>query len=203
MDMVQEQVRTIVTLLMKRPITEAVATQIKSMEGYRHLEVVNGEWVGLEGRDEMTTGEEHGWIESLLLVLLGNFILAKRLGRFYPGDVTWILDGEPGDIRLMREPDVSFIAQENVTPTSGFIYRAPDLAVEIVSPSQSYNEMIKKMGEYFQHGTKVVWIVLPDQKQIEVHQLDGSVKRYSIGDSIPGGDLLPGFTLEVSAVFQN
>ena len=201
--MVDKSATRIDELLATRPITEAISMEIKATPGYEHLEVVNGEWVGLgKGENEMTTGEEHGWIESLLLLLIGNHILANDLGRFYPGDVTFVLDGTPGNIRVQCEPDVAFIAKENVKPTQGFIYRAPDLAIEIVSPSQSYSEMTEKVDLYFKHGTKQVWLVLPDKKQIEVHFPDKKPEKYKVGQSVPGGDLLPAFTLDVAAVFE-
>lgn len=198
-----QEVRAIVALLMKRPITEEIAMQVKSIPGYKHLEITNGEWVGLDkAEDDVTTGEERGWIEALLLHFFTGYVLQHKAGRVYPGDVTFVLNGERGDLRITREPDVAFVAEANVTPTRGFIYRAPDLAVEIISPSQDYDELIEKRDEYFQYGTKQVWIVLPNLKQIQVHLPDGSSRTYKIGQVIPGGDLLPGFTLDVSAIFE-
>ena len=198
------EVRTIVALLMKRPITEEIAMQVKAIPGYEHLEIVDSQWVGFEAaEDEMTTGEEHGWIESLLILFLAGFVITNKLGRIYPGDVTYVLDGQPSGIRILREPDVSFVAEANVTPSKGFIYAAPDLAVEIVSPSQDYPEMLVKAEEYFHAGTKQVWIVLPDLQQIDVLTPDGKVSKNGISDTINGGDLLPGFTLNVADIFQS
>src|SRR5664279_48986 len=134
-----DEVRTMVNLLMKRPITEEIAMQVKAIPGYKHLEITDGQWVGFEDiEDEMTTGEEHGWIESLLLYFLTTYVLQHKAGRVYPGDVTYVLSGQPDGIDRSREPDVSFVASANVTPSKGFIYVAPDLVVEIVSPSQDY-----------------------------------------------------------------
>lgn len=204
MNSVQEQVRTMVALLLKRPITEAIVIQVKSIEGYKHLEITDGEWVGIDQNvDEMTTGEEHGWIEFLLLLLLGNHVVANDLGRVYPGDVTFVLNGDAADIRIMREPDVAFVAKANVVSTKGFIYRAPDLAIEIVSPSQDRDETVAKAAAYFRYGTQQVWIVLPDAKAIEAHLPDETFIVYQMGDTLPGGELLPGFTLEVAAVFKH
>lgn len=201
--MTDKPITSIDELLGIRPITEAMAIEVLTTPGYEHLEIINGEWVGIgqEG-DEVTTGEEHGWIESLLIVLIGGFVLANKLGRVYPGDVTFVLEGTPDDIRLMREPDVAFVAQTNVVPTKGFIYRAPDLAIEIISPSQSYSEMTDKIDEYFHYGSKQVWLVLPDKKQVEVHFPDRRPEKYRVGQTISGGDLLPGFTLDVGSIFE-
>lgn len=197
------EVRTIISLLMKRPITEETAIQVKAIPGYEHLEIADGQWVGFESaEDEMTTGEEHGWIESLLIVFLAGFAIAHKLGRVYPGDVTYVLDGQPSGIRALREPDVSFVSEANVTPTKGFVYGTPDLAIEIVSPSQGYPEMLLKAEEYFHAGAKQVWVVLPDLQQIDVLTPEGKVSKNGVSDTISGGALLPGFTLKVADIFQ-
>ena len=201
--MVDNPITRIEELLTIRPITEAIATEVLSTVGYEHLEIAGGEWIGLNQEwADMTTGEEHGWIESLLLLFVGGFIYEHKLGRFYPGDVTFVLDGTPDDIRVKREPDVAFIARASVVPTQGFIYRAPDLAIEIISPSQSYSEMTDKIDEYFRYGTKQVWLVLPNKKLIEVHYPDRKPEKYRVGQSVPGGDLLPGFSLDVASLFE-
>jgi len=197
------EVKTIVALLLKRPITEEIAMQVGQIPGYKKLEIADGNWIldSDKDDDDVTTGEEHGWIESILLILLGSHVIANKLGRVYPGDVTFVLQGDASDIRQQREPDVSFVKQENVTPSQGFIYGAPDLAVEIVSPSQSEAEMVAKAQDYFRFGTQVVWLVFPRQKTIQVHT-PTNVHTYGMGEMIPGGELLPGFSLSVAQVFE-
>ncbi len=197
-------VRNAVSLLLKRPITEAIAMQVKAMNGFRHLTISDGEWDmdRLEG-DIVTTGEQHGWTEALLLTMITNFVLRYKLGRVYPGDITFVLSGEDADIRVTREPDIAFVSKARVKSTPGFIYLAPDLAVEIISPSQSYQEMVAKAHEYFDYGTKQVWIVLPHDKLIDVYNPDGTFTRYGVADTISGGDLLPGFTLAVASIFED
>lgn len=194
-------VKAIVSLLMKRPITEEIARQVGEIPGYKTLEIVDGNWI-LDGEDDnVTTGEEHGWIESLIHFALMGHVLAHKLGRVYPGDVAYVLVGDPTGIQRQREPDVSFVKQANVTPSRGFIYGAPDLAVEIVSPSQDEAEMAAKAREYFQYGTQVVWLVFPSRKTIQVHT-PAQVITYGMGEVIPGGDVLPGFSLSTAQVFE-
>jgi Uma2 family endonuclease len=198
-----QEVREIVALLLKRPITEETALAVLETQGFRHLRVTEGDWEGLEQEaDDVPTGEEHGWLEYALLYFIGNHVVANKLGRVYPGDVIFVLDGSPDNIILSREPDVSFVRRENVQPTKGFIYRAPDLAIEIMSPSQDLEEMRKKAREYFQYGTEQVWIVLPKEKVIMTNTPKGETKRYGFGEQVPGGDLLPGLLLDVQAVFE-
>lgn len=198
-----EEARRIVMLLMKRPITEEIAIEVKSIEGYEHLEIADGQWVGLDkDRDEMSAGEEHGWIESLILHFFMENVVQRRAGRVYPGDTTYVLSGDPADIENSREPDVSFVAQPNVVPTRGYIYGTPDLAVEIISPSQSLIEMRLKVKLYLSFGTRQVWLVIPATQEIEVYLQSGDVHIYGVGDTITVGDLLPGFALDVAKVFE-
>jgi Uma2 family endonuclease len=200
--MVLQDVKTVVSLMMKRPITEDIALQIGEMDDFKNLEIVGGEWVGLETQEEAMTGEKDGRIEGLLIIWIGGYVLQNQLGYVYPGDTDFVLDGTPGDIRLKRQPDVSFVAGERAKSTSGYYYLSPDLAVEIVSPSQFRPEMLAKVSEYLRYGSKQVWLVFPEQKQIEVHYPDRAPDIYNSGDTIPGGDLLPDFELDVTKVFE-
>lgn len=198
---VQEQVREIVFLLMKRPITEEVAKQVEAIAGFEHLEIANGEWVGFE-KDEYMAGEEHGWIETIIIHALADWALKHKTGRVYSGDTDFVLDGKPDDIRRSRKPDVAFVKSSRVKSSKGYVYMAPDLAVEIISPTERPAAIREKLNEYLEHGVKQVWQVFPDNRQIVVNFPDGSAKTYGIGDTISGGDLLPGFELTVATVFE-
>lgn len=180
-----------------KPITEAMMQELEAND-YIRYEVINGELVELA-----MTGEEHSWIELKILLALGNFVAGKNLGRVYPGDTDFVLKGEPKNIEIQRKPDASFVKTEHVTPTKGFIYRAPDLAVEIISPSQSYTEIRNKVNEYFNYGTQQVWIVIPSSKTIEVFTAQNTFNTFTIDDTIDGGDLLPDFSLSVAQIFTD
>jgi Uma2 family endonuclease len=196
------EVRAIVGLLIKRPITEEIVTQVRALEDYQLLEIADAEWVGFEEGTEDVTGEEHGWIEAKIIHEFMGYVLEHNAGRIYPGDTDFVLDGEPGNIRLLRKPDVAFVTRERVKPSRGLYYGVPDLAVEIISPSQSYSEVREKVSEYLTHGARQVWFVLPQNREIEVHLSGGIIRTYHPGDTVPGGDLLPGFSLDVAAVFE-
>ncbi len=198
---VQEQVRELVFMLMKRPITEEIAMQITEISGFEQLEIRDGEWTGFD-KDDYMGGEEHGWIESLILHAFTSWILAKKTGRVYPGDTDFVLDGDRGDIRLSRRPDVGFVLDVNVHPTRGYIFSPPDVAVEIISPTERPGAIRKKLNEYLEHGVKQVWQVYPDNQEIVVNFPDGSSKTYGIDDEIPGGELLPGFDLKLATIFE-
>ncbi len=199
---VVDEVKTLVQLLMKRPITEELALHVELVSGFEYLEIENGEWVGFD-EDEYMGGEEHGWIETLILNALTNWVLSNRMGRVYPGDTDFVLAGTPDDIQLKRRPDVSFVSDANVKSSKGYIYAAPDLAVEIISPTERPGQIRKKLREYLDHGVKQVWQVYPENREIVVHFPDGTARTYSVGDIIPGGDLLPDFTLDIAALFAH
>jgi Uma2 family endonuclease len=198
---VQEQVREIVILLMKRPITEEIAMRVGDIDGFKHLEIVDGQWVGFE-QDEYMTGEEHGWIETLILHALTSWVLANDAGRIYPGDMDFVLSGKKEDLKNSRKADVAFVAKNRLQKTPRLYYGTPDLAVEIVSPNQFRPEMTSKASEYMKYGTKQVWLVFPKTQTIEVYTPDKAPIAYGIEDTLLGGDLLPGFTLDVAKVFE-
>jgi Uma2 family endonuclease len=198
---VQEQVREIIFLLMKRPITEEIALKVEAIEGFDHLEIVDGEWVGFE-KDEYMAGEEHGSIETIIIHALADWALKHKTGRVYSGDTDFVLDGTPDDIRKSRKPDAAFVKSNRVKRTKGYVYQSPDLAVEIISPTERPGAIREKLNEYLKYGVQQVWQVFPDNRQIVVNFPDGSAKTYGMGDTIFGGDLLPDFELAVATVFE-
>lgn len=199
-DEIRAQVRDIVFLLMKRPITEEIAMQVLETPGFEHLEIIDGDWAGFD-EDEYVSGEQHGWIEALLVHAFTTWVLQEHAGRVYPGDTVFVLAGSPDDIQLRRRPDVAFVRNANVQPTTGFIYRSPDLAVEIISPTEKPVEIRQKLQDYLTHGVSQVWHVYPESRQVVVNYADWTARTYSAGDTISGSDLLPGFALEVAAIF--
>lgn len=200
---VQKHVRDLVALLMTRPITEEIAMQVEMYEGFEHLEIVDGEWVGLSSEeDEYVGGEEHGTIEFRLLLAIGNYVVEHKLGRVYPGDTDFILQGTPHALRLKRRPDVAFVSEKRVKKTKGYIYASPDLAIEVISPTERPGPILKKLGEYLTYGVKQVWHVYPAKQEIIVYLPDGSNHTYPITDTVPGGDVLPGFSLPIADLFK-
>jgi Uma2 family endonuclease len=198
---IQKEVREIVGLLMQRPITEAIAMRVEAIEGFEHLEIVNGEWVGFE-EDETMGGEQHGWIETLLIRAFSNWAVENRAGRIYTGDTNFVLDGESGNLQLKRRPDIAYMASNRLKKSKGYIYGAPDLAIEVISPSERPNDIQKKLREYLEFGVKQVWQVYPDTQEIIVHLPDNTSRTYRSGDTITGGELLAGFNLVVATIFD-
>ncbi len=193
-------VRDLVFLFMQRPITEEIALKIGEIDGFKNLEIVDGNWVGFD-QDTYMTGENHGWIETKLLLTLGNFVVPRNLGRLYPGDINFVLEGTKDSIIERRQPDVAFVKKDRVQKTTGYFYGAPDLAVEIVSPTQGRSESVRKSLVYFEYGTQEVWLVFPKKQEIEVHTSDAVPIVYGVEDNLTSA-LLPGFELAVATIFE-
>lgn len=199
---VEEKAIEIVKLLMIRPITEEVAMQVDSYDRFKMLEITDGEWVGFD-EDEYMTGEEHGWRESILIAFLTIWALENKAGRIYPGDTSFVLDGSVGNVKVRRKPDVAFVQTDRMQKTQGYYFGSPDLAIEITSPTDSASGIQVKIDEFFQYGTQQVWQVYPERQQIIVHLSDGTSKKYGVDGKIAGGELLSGFELDVSKVFES
>jgi Uma2 family endonuclease len=107
---------------------------------------------------------------------------------------------------LVRIPDVSFVSwarlPERKLPKAPVPDLVPDLAIEVLSASNTPKEMLRKLHEYFTAGTRQVWFVDGDRKQIRVYTSEKRSRLYHAGDTIRGGKLLPGFALSVRDFFD-
>ncbi len=159
------------------------------------VEVVNGQVIQGE-----LMGEWHGWTGALILTKMGHYVIENKLGRVYISDTYFVLDGDPDEIRIMCKPDASFVAAKNVTVSMGLIFRAPDMAVEVISPSQPYNEMIEKVSEYLRYGTQEVWLVMISG-QVQVFFEDRTSKIY-VDDEISESRVVTGFKISLNEIFD-
>lgn len=132
-----------------------------------------------------------------------NFFFMLHLNQHDLGYVT----GEAGGYRISPQdtfaPDVAFISKirQPTLPYPGFNPIPPDLAVEVVSPSDSYVEVARKVRNYLRYGTRLVWVVEPETQTVTVHALDGSQTTLNIDGVLDGGEVLPGFRLPIRNIF--
>jgi len=100
-------------------------------------------------------------------------------------------------------PDVGFISKARlpVLPERGEAPIAPDLAVEVMSPTDRKRDLRSKAVRYLANGVRLVWLVFPAERVIEVYPIDGDVIALTDADTLTGGDVLPDFSVPVSAVF--
>ncbi len=145
------------------------------------------------------TGLDHGYYEGRIASILIPYVTQHRLGRIYVG--------EPG-FRLstgtVRAPDVAFIRQERIDALhgKGFAKGAPDLAVEIFSPSDSVPQLMRKVKQYFAAGCHTVWIVYPDAREIHVLEAAGADRILRESDLMEAPELLPGFSVPMAQFFE-
>jgi len=146
-----------------------------------------------------------GTEESMLAMFLG-----RKLGNYADKHNLGIVLGEAGFVELMkgqvRAPDVSFISfaqlPEGKLPKKQRIARVvPDLAVEVLSESNTPKEMARKRRECFARGTQLFWQVNPENKTVEVFTLPSESTALHVGQTLDGGRVLPGFKLQLSKIF--
>jgi Uma2 family endonuclease len=163
----------------------------------RLVELVDGTLV------EKPVGLLESRIALILAIALGNFILPRRLG---------YLAGEGGTLRMkggrIRIPDISFVAATDVPPGSDPNQSVPELpptiAVEVISEGNTAAEMRQKIKEYFGSGARLVWMIYPKTRTVEVFEQlqDQPTRVLTEAEVLDGGAVLPGFTIAVSEIFS-
>jgi len=157
-------------------------------------ELWDGEIIEMSG-----PGGTHGRIAIRLGSYLFVFAEERNLGI-----VTGATGYHPPEDRYnLLLPDVAFISFDRAPEPfpEKFVPAMPDLAVEIRSPSNTLAEMREKAQRYLRLGAKLVWIVLPAERSVEIHRTQQPAETRGFGDSLSGEDVLPGFALELRRLF--
>lgn len=180
------------------------------MVATHRLTIQEFEAMPLEGSWELVDGElvevspnagNSGWISGRLFSRIERFVDAHQLGWAFPPETGFILFN---DRATVRSPDGAFIRGDRLAgPSASFVPVAPDLAVEVLSPTDRRSEARAKVTMYLQAGVELVWLVDPANSTITVFRADGSHEVLRIGDSLDGGDVLPGFSIPVSDLFPS
>lgn len=145
-------------------------------------------------------GTLHAAVTVRIAAALAKYVDESKSGVVLAGDPGFKLESDPDTVRA---PDVAFIARERIPGeglTPGFWPGAPDLAVEVLSPCDRRSDVNRKIEQYLQLGTKQVWFVEPALRQITIFKV--GAPPVVVGDTLDGGDLLPGFQCPVSRLFD-
>ena len=144
-------------------------------------------------------GGEHGGCDVTIGALLYNFVKTNRLGRVYGAETGFRLRDD-----TVRAPDIAFVRQDRLASVHrrGFNQGAPDLAVEVFSPSDSVRQLMRKVKQYFAAGCHTVWIVYPEQQEVNVLEASGTDRLLRPGDLIEAPELLRGFSVDVAEFFE-
>jgi Uma2 family endonuclease len=164
--------------------------------GYR-LELVRGKVVRSPG-----PGPRHGQVATNVVLIVGGFVRQNDLGNLLSGGTSYVIERSPDTV---RGPDVSFIARGRVSgdrlPDS-YLERSPDLAIEILSPSNRPSELRQRMADLFRGGCREVWVLDPRRERVTVY--DGLDSSVTIGvDEDLTSSLLPGFRCRVGEFFRS
>ena len=165
-------------------------------------EGVRGELIKGVLCETMPTGAEHGEIVMRLGHYLSAFIIPRNLGRLMGSDAGVVLERGPDTV---REPDIAFTSVAKVPPgvrNTRYAEAIPDLVVEVVSPTDEIREVHDKARMWLSHGVRLVWVVYPDERTVDVYRSGEAVSTLGEADALDGMDALPGFSCPVSAVFD-
>lgn len=159
----------------------------------RLFELIHG-----EVHEKMPT-QQHGLIASNINLELALYARQTKTGR--PG--IEVRHQIPEDRRNSRLPDVSFVCTKGPLVEHGSVAGMPDLAVEIKSPTDTITEMRETAAYYVANGSRLVWLVYPNYRLVEVYRPDTDVEILGEDDTLTGGDVLPGFSLSVRTLFAD
>ena len=162
---------------------------------------VRGELIRGALSETMPTGREHGQIAGRLTVRLGSFVESRNLGVYTTSDSGVLLERDPDTV---RETDIAFFSSEKSPPDeriTGYAEVAPDLVVEIVSPTDRLVAVNDKALMWLRYGVRLVWVVRPEERLIDVHRDGHPVATLAESDALDGLDVLPGFSCPVREVF--
>lgn len=164
-------------------------------------EGVKGELIRGVFHETMSAGVNHGRIVVKLVLLMGAFVMPRRLGTLLASDTGVLLERNPDTV---REPDIAYISSEKLPigeDVPGYSEVVPDLVVEVVSPNDSRTEVRRKASMWLEHGVGLVWVAHPDSRTIDVYRADGSISTLTEEDTLDGSDVMTGFTCQVEDVF--
>lgn len=148
------------------------------------------------------SGWRHGKIISKLNALLASFVETRDLGIVFGAETGFLLASNPDTVRA---PDVSFVSKQNIPqeePQEAFWPGAPDLAVEVLSPSDRTGEVDEKIEAWLSAGCAVVWVVDPKLRTVAIYRPDQNAEVRSAGQVLSGEPMLPGFSCAIEELFK-
>lgn len=159
------------------------------------VEVVDGVVVPMS-----PTNSWHGWVTSELFSSVTAYVRAHRLGRAFTEGTGFVLARAPD---VLRAPDAAVITAARLPPPprDAFWELAPDLAAEVLSPSETASDVARKVDEYLRYGVRLVWVVDPATRTVTVYTPAAAPRRLAAAATLDGGDVLPGFSLPLADLF--
>ena len=163
----------------------------------RRYELLDGALVELT-----PPGGEHGWIMVNFGYYLKLYSMSDEGGLVLGGDPGILLRHDPDRVRA---PDLCCFRRERIPggrPPRGYLEVIPDLVVEVISPGDRAGEIQQKVEEWLAAGVRLVWLAYPVTRTVIVYDGSSAARILREGDVLEGGDVLPGFSCEVSLLFS-
>jgi Uma2 family endonuclease len=171
------------------------AEELLAMGHDKPCELIAGEIVMMT-----PSGFEHSGIAGKIAAFLGGHVIKNKLGSVHVAEGGFVIARDPDTVRA---PDVAFVRRDR-RPTSRkpFFEGPPDLAVEVISPSDRLEEVDAKTQAWLSAGTPMVWVVWPDTRSVVVHRAGQPPRILHESDTITGEEVLPGFECIVGDFFS-
>ena len=178
-------------------------TQLMTIEEFAKIsepgrfDLIRGELICMS-----PAGTRHGIIGSRIGGALFAFVHQQQLGETPTSDTGYVLRNDPPVVVC---PDASYIRAGRIPPDDEldeFFHGAPDVAVEVVSPSDRMADVNAKVDEYLLAGTPLVWVVEPRRRAVTVYRPDSNILVLRASDGLDGGNVLPGFELPLADIFR-
>ena len=158
-------------------------------------ELVDGEIVEMP-----SPGERHGTVCWLVSYYLCSYVFKRRAGQVLTNDTGLVVRRNPDTV---RGPDVTlFLEKRSMDQLSpGHLQRVPNLLVEVLSPSDTFSQTLRRVDQYLELGVPMIWVLEPEERCVHQFRLDELRKRFDIGDTITGNGVLPDYECRVADFF--
>ncbi len=144
---------------------------------------------------------EHGIIATNLISAINSYVKPRKLGRVVDASAEFKFAGKNPN----RFPDVSFVSQSRL-PANLRTYAdfAPDLAIEIASPTDKAYQIQAKVKQFQKSAVKLIWVIYPFTQTVDIYRLPTGLVPHSVGitETLDGEDVIPGFKLPISEIFD-
>lgn len=178
-------------------VTLVTVADFEATNHQDRIELIDGEMVAMTPSSDGSSS-----LAARITVLLGMHVLPNNLGRLYSADGGFVLFP---DRETVRVPDVAFVRAERMPQGEArrhFARLAPDLVVEVLSPTDRASEVLAKVAMYQEAGVPLIWLVDPDERTVTVLAANLAPITLHAGQALDGGSVLPEFHVAVSDIFE-
>ena len=169
---------------------------LKLPRGQFRYELVKGELIKMP-----PAGFDHGVVIMNLGAPLTQHVKTNQLGVVCGAETGFVIERDPDTVRA---PDIAFVRRERLPQTGrpkAFWPGAPDLAVEVVSPGDTFEEVEEKVAEWLSAGARLVWVVNPKRRTVTVYRSLTEAAILTENDELDGQEIVPGFRCRVAELF--